>query len=331
MEILYPSLVLLSGFILDLIIGDPNYKYHPVRLIGNCIDFLMLKFKGVFSDKKVEGIVLTVSTAFTAVFVYSAFYLLFNGNHSIAGFLLNVYFVYSLIALKDLFKHCGPVIDALIFNDVEKARSAVGMIVGRDVNYLDEEGVIRAAIETLAENFVDGFLSPVFWYGAGCLFGFMMNISPVYSGIVFLIIFKTASTLDSMVGYKTEELKEIGWAGARLDDIMNFIPARLSLVILYAGAALSGLDHSSGFKTALRDRLKHDSPNSAHSESFVAGAIKARLGGPTRYKDGLKEKPWLGGEFSDPSVSDIKNVIRLLLFSAWIVVSLMFIVLLCHY
>ena len=329
MEVFYPVIILLLGFILDLIFGDPDYKYHPVRIIGNAIDFLQEKFKGVFACKKLEGIVLTFSIVIFAVSVYSALYILFNGNNSIAGFLVNVFFVYSMIALKDLFKHCGPVIDALIIKDMESARRATGMIVGRDINYLNEAGIIRAAIETLAENFVDGFLSPLFWYSTGCMIGFMTGINPVYSGIVFLLIFKVASTLDSMVGYKTEKYKDLGWAGARLDDIMNFIPARLSLIVLYFGAALTGLDPKGGMKVALRDRLKHDSPNSAHSESFVAGAINARLGGPTRYRDGIKKKPWLGEEYQEPSISDIKIVIKLLLFSAWIAVSVGLLILLC--
>ena len=202
------------------------------------------------------------------------------------------------------------------------------MIVGRDVNFLDESGIIRAAIETLAENFVDGFLSPVFWYSAGCLLGVAVNSNPVYSGIVFLIIFKVVSTLDSMVGYKTEEFKEIGWLGARLDDLMNFIPARLSIIVLFLGATLSGLNPFAGLRTSMRDRLKHESPNSAHSESFAAGSIKARLGGPTRYLDGVKEKPWLGEEFPDPVVADIKCVIKLLLVSSFITILIFSLILL---
>lgn len=327
MEMMYPSIILLSGFILDLILGDPGYRYHPVRLIGNSIDLLHDKIKGVFINKRAEGIVLASSTAVFAVLIYSALYIIFNGNHSIAGFLLNVYLFYSLIALKDLIKHCRPVINALLDRNIENARRSIGMIVGRDVNCLDENGIIRAAIETLSENFVDGFLSPVFWYGCGCIIGFLLNINPVYSGIVFMIIFKAASTLDSMVGYKTLEFKDIGWAGARLDDIMNFIPARISPVILYAGSVITGLDYSSGWKVALRDRLKHDSPNSAHSESFVAGAINGRLGGPARYSDGLKDKPWLGEEYSDPECNDIERVIKLIRYSSYITIVLSLILL----
>jgi adenosylcobinamide-phosphate synthase len=137
---------------------------------------------------------------------------------------VNIYFVYSLIALKDLFNHCQPVTEALKNNNLLKARESVAMIVGRDVNSLDEKGVIRAAIETLAENFVDGFLSPVFWFCTGCMIAIYADIDPAFSGIVLLITFKVASTLDSMVGHKTEELIDIGWAGARLDDIMNLYP-----------------------------------------------------------------------------------------------------------
>ncbi|MGD9157859.1 MAG: adenosylcobinamide-phosphate synthase CbiB [Desulfobacteraceae bacterium] len=318
MEISHPSIILISGFIIDLFIGDPNYGYHPVRVIGNCINLLHQKLKNVCPNSKLAGVCLTIMVILFSVSVYSGLYLLFNKIHPIAGFLLNVYFIYSLIALKDLFNHCRPVIDALRENDLDNARKSIAMIVGRDVNYLDEAGVVRAAVETLAENFVDGFLSPVFWYAAGCLAGAVVNINPVYLGVVFLMIFKVASTLDSMVGYKTEEFKETGWAGARLDDLMNFIPARLSLIILFPGAVFSGLDPLSGLRTSMRDRLKHESPNSAHSESFVAGTIRARLGGPTRYSDSVKEKPWLGEEFPDPDINDIRRVMKLVLYSSWI-------------
>ena len=322
MEIYHPSIILLLGFIADLVIGDPGYRYHPVRIIGNCINMLMRRLKTGHKNRQLAGVFLAAITLLFSGIIYSFLYLIFNRIHPFAGFLLNVYFVYSLIALKDLFKHCAPVIDGLKNKDLENARKSIGMIVGRDVNYLDEAGIIRAAIETLAENFVDGFLAPVFWYAAGCLIGKIFNINPAYSGVVLLILFKVASTLDSMVGYKTEEFREIGWAGARLDDLMNFIPARISLITLFFGATLSGLDPLRGLRISLRDRLRHESPNSAHSESFTAGAIRARLGGPTRYRDGLKEKPWLGAEFADPALRDIGRTIRLLLYSSWFTISI---------
>ena len=331
MQSFYPSIILILAFIVDLIFGDPNYRYHPVRIMGSFISVLLKSLRRHLLNNKVTGVFLTILTIFFSVTVYSLLFLLFNKIHAVAGYLINIYFVYSLIALKDLFKHCRPVIKALQDKDLENARKYVGMIVGRDVDCLHEAGIVRAAVETLAENFVDGFLSPVFWYTVGCLAGVVIKIDPVYSGIVFLIIFKAASTLDSMVGYKAEEFREIGWSGARLDDLMNFIPARLSLIVLFTGAALSGLNPVTGLRISLRDRLKHESPNSAHSESFVSGAIKTRLGGPTRYRDGVKEKLWLGEEFQDPSVTDIKRVIMLLFLSSCIVVSTFSLILLYLY
>ena len=216
------------------------------------------------------------------------------------GIAFDLYICYSCFALKDLVTHTELVTRALARGNLPDARASVAMVVGRDVQFLDEKGVSRAAIETLAENFVDGFLSPLFWYVAGGIWGFLFGFSAVAIALAFMIAFKVASTLDSMVGYKDAEFLEFGWAGARLDDIMNFIPARLSLFILFAGAWVSNLDAKNGMQTAMRDRLKHASPNSAHAESFVAGALHIRLGGPTVYPSGKKEKPWLGEENPDP-------------------------------
>jgi adenosylcobinamide-phosphate synthase len=317
-----PVIILISGFLFDLILGDPSYRYHPVRLIGSLIDNLHNFFRGRSWNLKLSGVILTLLIILISVSVYSLLVAVFYKVHPTAAILINIFFVFSLIALKDLFDHCQPVTGALKNNDILKARKSIAMIVGRDVNSLDEKGIIRAAIETLAENFVDGFISPVFWYCIGCIIGASIDIEPGSSGVVLLIIFKVASTLDSMVGHKTEELIEIGWAGARLDDLLNFIPARLSLILLFLGAMFSGLHPLNGLKTSLRDRLKHDSPNSAHSESFVAGAIRARLGGPVRYPEGLKEKPWLGAEFVDPELNDIQRTIRLLFLSSLLIIIL---------
>ena len=137
----------------------------------------------------------------------------------------------------------------------------------------------------------------------------------------FMMVFKVASTLDSMVGYKDSEFLEFGWAGAKLDDIMNFIPARLSLMVLFAGAWICRLKASEGIRVALKDRLKHDSPNAAHAESFVAGALAVRLGGPTLYPDGQKDKPWLGKGNPDPVPQHIRRTASLLTGSAWVAVA----------
>jgi len=314
-----PSIILLA-FLIDALIGDPEYSRHPVRIIGRGIISCLSLLKRIGLKGRGAGVLLTVTMVFLSVAVYALIHYTLLMAHPFASFSFDLFVCYSCLALKDLFNHITPVIEALESDDLNRARMAIGKVVGRDVASLTRAGVTRAAIETLAENFVDGFLSPVFWYAVGCIAGTLAGIEPVFMGISFMIIFKTASTLDSMAGYKNEEFIKIGWAGARLDDAMNFIPARLSLMILFLGAWLSSLNPVDGLRTALRDRLKHDSPNSAHAESFVAGALNIRLGGPTRYPEGIKDKPWLGGEYADPDVRHITMTIRLLKVSSWIAI-----------
>jgi adenosylcobinamide-phosphate synthase len=166
---------------------------------------------------------------------------------------------------------------------------------------------------------VDGFLSPLFWYCAGWVLCLLLGEEDAAWPVAFMLLFKVASTLDSMVGYKNPRYLEFGWAGARLDDLMNFLPARLSLVFLAMGAGVSGMKALEGFRVARRDRLKHDSPNSAHAESFLAGALGIRLGGPTLYADGVKEKPWLGDGRMDSGPADIRRALALLRVTGWIV------------
>ncbi len=258
--------------------------------------------------------------------------LIFTGAYSVIRGLLHdfvpflasafdLFVCYSCLALKDLVTHTELVTRALERGNIPDARASVAMVVGRDVQFLDEKGISRAAIETLSENFVDGFLSPLFWYVAGAIAGHLSGFSAVPVALGFMIAFKVVSTLDSMVGYKDAAFMEFGWAGARTDDIMNFIPARLSLVVLFMGSWVSNLNAKAGIQTAMKDRLKHASPNSAHAESFVAGALHIRLGGPTVYPTGKKEKPWLGEGNPDPEPWQIRRTASLLIRSAWLAVS----------
>jgi adenosylcobinamide-phosphate synthase len=150
------------------------------------------------------------------------------------------------------------------------------------------------------------------------LLGGLFGLSPVLVAVGLMLAFKVGSTLDSMVGYKDERFLEMGWAGARLDDLMNCMPARLSLAVLFFGASLSGLYPLDGMKVAIRDRLRHESPNAGHPESFAAGALRVRLGGLTMYAEGLKEKPWLGEGYPDPSPLHVRRACLLVQCSAWI-------------
>lgn len=314
--------VLVGGFLLDLLLGDPPYPYHPVRIMGGAIRLITRWFESLGLRGKVWGL----GMAFIVLAVTLVGYILIRGSlsslHPIAGLFLDLFLCYSCLALKDLVVHVNRVIRSLDRGDLAQARNHIAMVVGRDTSVLDSWGVGRAAVETLAENFVDGFLSPLFWYVVGGFFGILMDLSPVTGAICTMLAFKLASTLDSMVGYKDERFREFGWAGARWDDLMNFVPARLSVGILFLGAWTSGLDAMNGLRIAMRDRLRHDSPNSAHAESFVAGALNISLGGPTLYSTGVKNKPWLGDGSPHVEPGTVAKATRLVTRSAWTVMIL---------
>lgn len=314
------SLILIIGFLLDLIIGDPPYKYHPIRIMGRGISGLerFLRRQGI--DGRGGGILLALFMELITLCIYVVITYLLKHIHPVLGWGFNLFIFYSFLALQDLFHHMRPVKDALTAGHLSEARDAIAKVVGRNVTDLDEPGIIRAAIETLSENVVDGFLSPIFWFLIGGLSAFFLKLDPAPAALCLMLTAKTASTLDSMVGYKSPEYIRFGWPGARFDDIMAFIPARLSLAILFLGAWVSGLHPVTGLRVALRDRLKHDSPNAAHAESFAAGALNIRLSGPTRYHDELKNKPWLGEEYPDPTLDKISMTEGLVRRSAWIFV-----------
>jgi adenosylcobinamide-phosphate synthase len=315
------AIILFLAFILDLFFGDPRYRFHPIRLIGRCIAFFTRILRGAWVDEKWGGMALVMVVEFIFLATFLTTSIVLHRIHILLGLGFDLFICYSCLALKDLFDHIDKVAHALEGGDLAEARKDVAMVVGRDVRFLDEKGISRAAIETMSENFVDGFLSPIFWYLIGGIMGYILGLSPVMSAVSFMITFKVASTLDSMVGYKDSEFLEFGWAGAKLDDIMNFIPARLSLIFLFVGAWISRLKASEGIRVALRDRLKHDSPNAAHAESFVAGVLEVRLGGPSVYSDGQKDKPWLAKGNPDPLLWHIRKTASLLTCSAWAAVG----------
>lgn len=324
------GIIIFIAFLLDLMIGDPSYKYHPIRLIGNFVQGSenLLRNRGL--DGKGGGILLALSTAGFSLLIYFVLEGLMTRIHPYLSLLFNLFMVYSCLAIGDLLRHVAPVEQALEGGNCVKARQSLSMTVGRDVRALNEAGIARAAIETLSENFVDGFLSPVFWYFFGSLFFLLLGADPVSGGIGAMLLFKAVSTLDSMVGYKNERYLLFGWCGARMDDLMNFLPARLSIAFLFFGALITGLKGVQGLHTALRDRLKHESPNSAHPESFAAGALSIRLGGPTLYADGMKKKPWLGEGDQDATPVHIRKAIALIRTSAWLVILPSFVMTILH-
>ena len=317
-----PTGILLGAFILDLFLGDPPYRLHPIRMIGQGIDYLQKALCSLGLDGRIGGILLTFLIGSASVGGYLLGTFTLHHLYPPLGWLFDLFVCYSCLALKDLIHHIKPVVRALENNDLDEARGKLSMVVGRDVRLLNKEGIARGAVETLAENFVDGFLSPIFWYVTGCVIAYAFGKYPITIAISFMLVFKIASTLDSMVGYKSAEYILFGRAGAKIDDFMNFVPARLSLFVLFAGAWISGLKPIQGLKVALRDRLKHDSPNAAHGESFVAGALDVRIGGPIRYPDGLKNKPWLGNGSPNLEPRHIQKTAVLIICSALVVIAI---------
>jgi adenosylcobinamide-phosphate synthase len=311
------TVVIFVAFLADLLIGDPRYRYHPVRIIGRCIAMIEATLRSHGLNGKLGGLLLLLAAEIATLAGYLISSLSLRALYPLLGLGFDIFICYSCLALKDLLDHVRGVIHALEVANLPEARQSISLVVGRDVRYLDEEGVCRAAVETLAENFVDGFFSPIFWYVVGGLAGFLTGTATVLTAVGCMLAFKVVSTLDSMVGYKTPEFLRLGWAGARMDDLMNFIPARLSLIILFGGAWFSGLKALEGLRVAMRDRLKHDSPNSAHAESFAAGALGINLGGSTRYPEGLRDRPWLGDGAGSPGPGHIRQAARLLRYSAW--------------
>jgi adenosylcobinamide-phosphate synthase len=221
-----------------------------------------------------------------------------------------------LFAVRDLNAHAQRVRKALEAGDLPQARTAVSMLVGRDVASLDSAGVSRAAIESLAESFVDSFFATWFWAAVLAILAHLCQLPAVLGALSGAVLHRMASTADSMIGHKDERYRHFGTCAARLDDVLNFLPARLSVLPLGLAAILLGRNFFGGFKAFLRDRLKHASPNSAHSEAFIAGALDLKLAGPVSYDGEIHEKPWLGHGSPNAEAKHIAQVQILVLLAA---------------
>lgn len=313
-------LVLAGAFILDALIGDPCYPFHPVRLTGGMISGLKKLFFEIELKNAFAGALLSVVTVLLVLNIYILLRILTEMLHTYATLALDIFAVYSVIALKDMTRHAKPVAQSLEESDIDKARKALARIVGRDPAVLDKHGIARAAVESVSESFVDGFFAPVFWYAVAAS---IAHFTALYSPSVpvgAMLAYRTVNTLDSMIGHKSEEFRKFGTFAAKLDDILNFLPARLAIIILIPAAAACRLDVKQGIKIAKRDRLKHESPNSAHAESFVAGALGLKLGGATKYPHGMVEKPWLGDGTPDAIPDQIITACRLVACAGWITI-----------
>jgi len=297
--------VILSAFILDFILGDPKKLPHPVIYMGKAIDFFESRFRKHFKSLLISGFFFAAFLILSTWLIAFIMIKLSMSIHPVLGNIVQVILLFFCFSSTSLEKAAISVFSALEENDIKKARKKVSMIVGRQTQTLDQNAITRASVETVAENFVDGFLSPLFFAMIG--------------GVPLALAYKMINTLDSMVGYKNEPYILFGRASARIDDAANFIPARLSVLIIALGAALLSFKRGIlSLRTGFSQGSFHKSPNAGYPEAAFAGALKIRLGGPNVYHGVLVEKPYIGKEFKDPQKGKIKQACDLMMLSSFL-------------
>ena len=299
---------LILGFFLDLLIGDPHGIPHPVVYIGKLIDVTEKGMRKMF-PKTVRGenfagaavwlIVVTVSAGIPLLVLHLAY-----GANCWLGLLLETILCAQILATKSLKTESMKVYQALQTGDLSKARYAVSMIVGRDTQYLDEAGVTRAAVETVAENTSDGIIAPMLFLAIG--------------GAPLGFFYKAVNTMDSMLGYVEMPYKNVGLVPAKMDDVFNYIPARISAFLMLAAGGFLGMDVKNGWKIFKRDRYNHSSPNSAQTESVCAGLLGLRLAGDAWYHGVLHKKKFIGDPIRQIVPEDIPLACRLLYGTAFL-------------
>lgn len=299
---------LILGFCLDLIVGDPHWMPHPIVFIGKLIDVTEKGMRRLF-PKTVRGenfagaavwlIVVTVSAGIPLLVLHLAY-----GANCWLGLLLETILCAQILATKSLKTESMKVYQALQTGDLSKARYAVSMIVGRDTQYLDEAGVTRAAVETVAENTSDGIIAPMLFLAIG--------------GAPLGFFYKAVNTMDSMLGYVEMPYKNVGLVPAKMDDVFNYIPARISAFLMLAAGGLLGMDVKNGWKIFKRDRYNHASPNSAQTESVCAGLLGLRLAGDAWYHGVLHKKKFIGDPIRQIVPEDIPLACRLLYVTAFL-------------
>ena len=309
--------ILLLAALADYLIADPEYNFHPVRIIGYIISKIECGLYSIGLNAFGGGVLLLLFSNVIVITIISSIYLFVIFTNHILSLFAVAFFLYSAIGFKSLLLYANKIYLQIKNNEIYKARKTLINIVGRDVTSLNEEEIVKATIESVAENFVDGFLSPIFWFCIGVFVGSFGELQ-LLLGIVFAYIYRVTNTLDSMVGYRNKKYELFGKASAKFDDLLNYITARASIPIISLAAFLINADWKESIGIAIQDRLKHKSPNSAHPESAVAGALNVKLGGATYYSFGIVEKKWLGEKFNYPKVNDLNRAVKLITVSALI-------------
>lgn len=290
-----------AGFLLDCIFGDPVWLYHPIRVIGNVISLLEKAFRKETDGEKqsiVKGGVLWLIVVSVSFLVPFLLFWVAGKIHPAVRWMLETFWCYQIFAARCLATESGKVYDKLVAQDLEGARKAVSMIVGRDTESLSFEGVTKAAVETVAENTSDGVTAPLIYLLIG--------------GAPLGFLYKAVNTMDSMLGYKNEKYLYFGRIPAKLDDVFNYIPARLTAWFMILAAFLCGLDGKNAWKIYRRDKRKHASPNSAQSEAVCAGALRVRLAGDAVYFGKLYKKDYIGDALKEIEPEDIRRTWKLM-------------------
>ncbi|MDE7254321.1 MAG: adenosylcobinamide-phosphate synthase CbiB [Acetatifactor sp.] len=308
-------LIICAGYILDLIFGDPHWLWHLVRGIGKIIEWTERGLRRLFGirpekeadigKKKAAGILLVLVVLTTTLAVTFGLLTLAGMLHPAFRIVLECIICYQVLAMKSLKVESMKVCYALKNGDVESARSAVSMIVGRDTGHLTAEGITKAAVETVAENTSDGVIAPLLY----------LFVFGVYGGVAY----KAVNTMDSMVGYRNDRYLYLGRFAARLDDVCNFVPARVAALCMIMAAFLLGMDGRRAALVFKRDRYRHASPNSAQTESVCAGALGVELAGDAWYLGVLHKKPVIGDAVREVEAEDIVRANRLLYVTSGIV------------
>ena len=299
---LYHTIALAAGFVLDLLIGDPRWLYHPVCVIGNLIAALEKLIRGLLPKTKtgelVGGFIETLLVCLFSFGVPGVVLWFLYAHLPWLGLILEIFWCYQLLATRSLKDESMKVYDRLKNGTIQEARHAVSMIVGRDTEELSAEGVTKAAVETVAENASDGVIAPMIYMAIG--------------GVPLMFLYKGINTMDSMLGYKNDKYLYFGRCSAKLDDLANYIPARISGWLMVLASYFAGLDQKQAAKIYRRDRRNHASPNSAQTEAAMAGALRVQLAGNAYYFGKLYEKPTIGDPLRPIEPEDIPRANGLL-------------------
>jgi len=298
------------AYVLDLIFGDPQNVVHPVQVIGKIIS----AGEKVLLRKKYKFLAGAVLNIFTVSITYTLMYLISKSvKISVFFMIIEIYLMYTIFSINSLAREGNRVYRILKEGDIEKARKDLSYLVSRDTEMMDEKMIIRSTMETISENTVDGIVAPMFYMFLG--------------GMPLAMAYKAINTLDSMVGYKNEKYMDFGKFSAKVDDAANFIPARITGILIVFASMILGYDYKNSLKIFLRDRKNHSSPNSAHSEASVAGALGVQFGGKVSYFGKETDKPTIGDKTKEFELEDIRKNIRIMYvtsFLSLVIFSLIF-------